>query len=207
MSTNAPIAADRQIGPPAGRTWGLAARLVVSALVLWHLAAILVGPFSLPPTVIDEHLHRTFRPYIGATYLDHGYKFFAPDPGPSHLIRYELEFADDTHRGGVFPSLNDQWPRLFYHRHFMLSEFINLAPPDSNVPPQTEWAQLPLTEGQKQYARSYAEHLLQKHDARRVTLWLREHRIPEPEWVAKGMRLDDPSLYSEKKLGSFVGMP
>ena len=38
-----------------------------------------------------------FRPYLEAAYLDHGYAFFAPDPGPSHLVRYELEFDD----GGV----------------------------------------------------------------------------------------------------------
>ncbi len=193
--------------PPAGKPWSLAAKLAVSALLLWHLAAILVGPFSLPPTLIGDLVHPIFRPYMGATYLDHSYKFFAPDPGPSHLVRYELEFDDDSHRGGVFPNLQDQWPRLFYHRHFMLSEFINLAPPDPNVPPQTEWAKLPLAEGQKQYARSYADHLLAKHNARRVTLWLQEHLIPAPDQVAKGMKLNDPSLYRERKLGSFVRMP
>ena len=123
---------------------GSGVRLLVSALLVWHLAAILVGPFSLPPTVMGDRLHPVFRPYLGATYLDHSYKFFAPDPGPSHLVRYDLEFTDGTHRGSAFPSLTDEWPRLFYHRHFMLSEFINLAPPDPNVPPRTEWTKLPL---------------------------------------------------------------
>ena len=75
------------------------------------------------------------------------------------------------------------------------------------MPPETEWSRLPLSEGQKQYAHSYADHLLHKHGARRVTLWLREHQIPEPEWVAGGMKLADPSLYRERTLGSYVGMP
>ncbi|MES1213297.1 MAG: hypothetical protein ABUL64_01810, partial [Singulisphaera sp.] len=61
--------------------------------------------------------------------------------------------------------------------------------------------------GQQQYARSYADHLLAKHNARRVTLWLQEHLIPTPEQVAGGMKLNDPSLYRERKLGSFTRMP
>ncbi|HVU86867.1 MAG TPA: hypothetical protein VHD36_06075 [Pirellulales bacterium] len=191
----------------AGKPWSLWAKLAVSALLVWHLTAVLVGPFMRPPTVLGEVALPIFGPYLGAAYMGHSYKFFAPDPGPSHLVRYDLEFADDSHRTGVFPNLDEEWPRLFYHRHFMLSEFVNLAPPDPNIPPTTEWAQLPLASGQQQYARSYADHLLAKYDARRVTLWLQEHLIPEPEQVAKGMTLKDPSLYRERKLGSYVRMP
>jgi hypothetical protein len=207
MSTITPTAPERDSVSAQRSPWNWGVRLVVSAVLVWHLVAILVGPFSLPPTLIADRLQPLFRPYLGALYLGHGYKFFAPDPGPSHLIRYELEFTDGTHRGNTFPSLADQWPRLFYHRHFMLSEFINSVPPDPSVPPFTEWTKLPLTTDQQIIARSYADHLLDKNHARRVTLWMREHLIPRPDQVAKGMKLDDVSLYGERKLGSYMGMP
>ncbi|HEY1603011.1 MAG TPA: hypothetical protein VGG64_25630 [Pirellulales bacterium] len=207
MSTITPPADEPATQPTQRSPWGFWARLLVSVVLAWHLTAILVGPFSLPPTLIANRLQPRLRPYLGALYLGHGYKFFAPNPGPSHLIRYELEFTDGTHRGSTFPSLADQWPRLFYHRHFMLSEFINSVPPDPSVPPFTEWTKLPLSTEQQIIARSYADHLLHKHHARRVTLWMREHLIPTPDQVAKGMRLDDVSLYSERKLGSYMGMP
>jgi hypothetical protein len=206
MSSIAP-GNERDGIPTHGRRWAPWVQVIVSLLLVWHLAAVLMGPISFPPTMTSDRLHPIFRPYLAATFLDHGYKFFAPDPGPSHLVRYELEFADGTHRGGVFPNLDDQWPRLFYHRHFMLSEFINIAPPDPNWTPQSDWTRTPLSAGQQQYARSYGEHMLHKYDARRVTLWLREHLIPTPDQVAKGMRLHDPSLYRERKLGSFAEAP
>jgi len=207
MSSIAPAIDERDPSPTHGRRWAPWAQIVVSLLLVWHVAAVLMGPLSFPPTMISDRVHPIFRPYLGATFLDHGYKFFAPDPGPSHLVRYELEFADGSNRGGVFPNLDDEWPRLFYHRHFMLSEFINISPPDPNWTPQTDWTRVPLSAGQQQYARSYGKHMLHKYDARRVTLWLREHQIPTPDQVAKGMRLDDSSLYRERKLGSFVEAP
>jgi hypothetical protein len=214
MSSIAPATDERDRGPTQGRRWAPWAQIVVSLLLVWHVAAVLMGPLSFPPTMISNRVHPIFRPYLGATFLDHGYKFFAPDPGPSHLVRYELEFADGSNRGGVFPNLDDQWPRLFYHRHFMLSEFINtISGPDPNWTPQTDltpppdWTRLPLSEAQRQFARSYGEHILHKYDARRVTLWLREHLMPSPDEFAKGKLLDDPSLYRERKLGSFVDVP
>ncbi|MBI2825722.1 MAG: hypothetical protein HYX69_13640 [Planctomycetia bacterium] len=204
MSTSS---ADRERKTLPGKPWGRAARWAASAVILWHLAAVLVGPLSLPPTMLTDRIGPIFRPYLSATYLNHAYKFFAPDPGPSHLVRYELEMPDGTKTAGVFPSLTDEWPRLFYHRHFMLSEFINIAPPDPSWTPQMDWTRLPFTQGQQQYARSYGDHMLHKYRAKRVNLWLQEHLIPTPDQVAKGMRLDDRTLYRERKLGTFVEMP
>ncbi len=63
-------------------------------------------------------------PYINALDLNHGYRFFAPDPGPSHLIRYHLHWSDGHGRDGVFPNLTEERPRLLYHRYFMLAEHL-----------------------------------------------------------------------------------
>jgi hypothetical protein len=58
------------------------------------------------------------RPYSQWLYMDHGYFFFAPNPGPGHLVQYQVGSETRT-----FPDKAKHWPRLLYHRHFMLSEF------------------------------------------------------------------------------------
>ena len=175
---------------PAWQTWPRWARVVVSLLVLFHLTALVVGPMAVPPSsILMTRAWDVFQPYLEAAYLNHGYHFFAPEPGPSHLVHYELEMPDGSRREGVFPNLDEHWPRLLYHRHFMLSERLAAAPPE------TEWIQ--------RYSESYARHLLVRHGAKRVSLTLRRHLLPYPDQVQDGMKLTDPRLYEERSLGEF----
>lgn len=176
----------------AAQTWSVRVRLFVSLLLAAHLMAVVVAPWSVEPaSLLSSYFWRAFQPYLQAAFLNHGYRFFAPEPGPSHLVRYELEWDDGTRVEGTFPNLEQHRPRLLYHRHFMLSEFLNSAPPDS------EW--------ERSYAQSYAQHLLRMHGADRVTLYLRRHLIASPEDVLRGQRLDDPQLYEERRLGTYSG--
>ncbi|MEZ6073414.1 MAG: hypothetical protein R3C10_24860 [Pirellulales bacterium] len=133
-----------------------------------------------------------FRPYLEGAFLNHGYHFFAPEPGPSHLIRYEARLADGTTITGEFPNKEENWPRLFYHRHFMLSEHLNALGSNEETDDVAQ-----------RFIRSYAHHLMTKYDADEVDLYLRRHLIPLPLRVAEGMKLDDPSLYEEQALGTF----
>jgi hypothetical protein len=168
--------------PPRATRW----QIVASVLILLHVIAVWVGPFSVPPSSpLAQTIAGWFRPYLEAAFLNHGYKFFAPDPGPTHLVRYELELADGTKQGGVFPNLLKQRPRLLYHRHMMLSERLQ-------GPQQAYWI--------GPFTRSYAQHLLEEHQARSVTLYLVTHALPSPAQVQAGMKLDDPSLYREQQL-------
>lgn len=112
-------------------------RVLASLVLGLHLVGVLVGPLSVPPSILADFFRTFYRPYLGALYLDHGYKFFAPNPGPSHLVRYELEMPDGTHQKGTFPDIDSHRPRLLYHRHFMLSEFLN-ALPEVEEPPVLE---------------------------------------------------------------------
>lgn len=92
-----------------------------------HLAAVFAPPLAFQtrgPRGLSPSVATVLNPltaYGQFLYLDRGYAFFAPDPGPSHLMAVEIE-GDRTYR---VPSLDDQWPRLLYHRHFMLAEFLN----------------------------------------------------------------------------------
>ncbi len=71
-------------------------------------------------------------------FLGHGYRFFAPNPGPSHLVRYEVEFADGRTESHRFPDTQEQWPRLLYHRHFMVAEQVNQL---ASIPTDQEFAE------------------------------------------------------------------
>ncbi len=186
---------------PANFAWPRRVRLIVSAALVWHLVGLLVGPISSPPSILGDRLQAIYLPYLQAAYLNHGYKFFGPDPGPSHLVRYAIEMPDGDKIEGTFPDRKVHWPRLFYHRHFMLSEFlVGLAGPWE---PEFDWDRQPLSPPQEAYVESYAHHLLKKYGGRRVTLYLVEHRLPSPQEVIDGMRLDDSRLYRSRKLGSF----
>jgi hypothetical protein len=192
---------DEQNSKPTDSGWSARVRWLVSAALVWHLVGLLVGPISSPPSILGERLQYIYHPYLAAAYLNHGYKFFGPDPGPSHLVRYVVELPDGERIEETFPDRKLHWPRLLYHRYFMLSEFLD----GLNGPwdPRFEWDRQPLLPAQEVYVESYAHHLLNKHGAKRVTLYLVEHRLPSPQEVIDGMRLNDSRLYRSRKLGSF----
>lgn len=200
--SKAPRPSDTESAP---RTWSFAARLAVSVLIALHLVAVLLGPLSVPDSMLAGAIKPLFRPYVRAAYLDHGYKFFAPDPGPSHLVRYDVERPDGEHVRGTFPDLKTERPRLLYHRHFMLSEFLAASAPPADFNPQMQWEQQGLWPSQRAYAQSYAEHLLARYGGKRVTLELVEHALPSPQQVLAGTKLDDARSYRVRPLGSFAG--
>ncbi|HEX4132573.1 MAG TPA: hypothetical protein VHZ24_21250 [Pirellulales bacterium] len=188
-------------------TWSRPVCCLATLAIVWHLAGVLVGPISLPPSILGSAAQRyLFRRYNELMYLDHAYKFFAPDPGPSHLIRYDIEMADGSHTTGVFPNLADEWPRLFYHRYFMLSERLANGPPDADTPMTADWTHRPVTRWEHGLAQSYANHLLAHYHGRSVTLSLVQHMLISPEQVKEGDKLDDPRSYITRPLGTYYSV-
>jgi len=109
-------------------------RIVISLLIVWHFAAIFLAAMAVPgPTSqlvisIAEHPKSPMRCYLDALYLNQGHSFFAPDVGPGHFIRYEL--SDQSNRviaTGTLPDKKEHWPRLWYHRHMMLADQVEMA--------------------------------------------------------------------------------
>jgi hypothetical protein len=203
-------------------------KLAISALLALHVTAVFVGPFAFTcnsgPDVspFAEAVHRCFRPYLNALYLDHGYWFFAPDPGPAHLVDYKVEFDDGRQPiTGRFPDLKSQRPRLLYHRHFMIAESLHNRfvppdpPPEPSPPPLTASADeralyqqariqyirrvTAYNHARAQYAamqRSISEHLKHVHGGQRVTLTRIEHQLLSPDEVQFANRpLDAPETY------------
>jgi hypothetical protein len=213
---------------PAAGSLPLWARLLISGGITLHLTAVFVAPFRFATgafggsSPLAEAIQRPLAPYIDAMYLDHGYFFFAPNPGPNHLVDCRLEFADGRPAEELrFPNLATKRPRLLYHRHFMLSEALNasFAPPEfapePSPPPLTASAeererfQLDVashrqakTDWQRrrrQYEAmrgSIENHLKHETGAERVTLTRIQHRQPLPdEFEVLGRKLNDPESY------------
>jgi hypothetical protein len=144
-----PMQTPRNEGSASPNGCSSSGRLVLLALVTVHMLGVLAEPLRFfSRSVIGEapefSLLASFaKPYSQWLYLDHGYFFFAPNPGPSHLLQCTLisedksgtsEAADVRAKSvegssnsviSVYPDRGQHWPRLLYHRYFMLSEFYN----------------------------------------------------------------------------------
>ncbi|MBL8889307.1 MAG: hypothetical protein JNL67_04970 [Planctomycetaceae bacterium] len=92
----------------------------------YHVLAMFVSPWAVPPT---SQLAISVQSYVAhyqtVLYLNHGYRFFAPDPGPANIVGFSVIKADGSQINGIFPdrnAINRDYPRLNYHRWFMWSE-------------------------------------------------------------------------------------
>jgi hypothetical protein len=205
---------------------------LLSLLLVAHVLAVITPPFGIAcrsgpgpegTSPIANLLTAAFEPYYQALYLDHGYFFFAPTVGPTHLADYEVEFADGRPPvKGRFPDLAAERPRLLYHRHFMMSEALNnmYVPPkpplEPSPPPLTasdddklrfqdvkraylidlaEWnRRRPQYESMRQ---AFEQHLLAAYGGSKVTLTRVEHRQSVPFEVSElHKRLNDPATYT-----------
>lgn len=171
-------------------SWPRWLRGVVSLGIVVYLLAVILPPLAGPPpaSALANRLIQPFRPLIGGLYLGHGYRFFAPDPGPGHSIRWTATLADGTSRSGTIPDSASDWPRLLYHRRFMLPEKLAGLVPLPDAPAELrdeakrEWQPL---------VKDIAAHLLRREQAAKVALVLVEHYLPTPEEVMEGRGGDD----------------
>jgi len=168
--------------PPATTGGPALLRSLGSVAILVYLAGVIIAPLSGPPpaTELSQAMLQPFRPLLGAVYLGHGYRFFAPNPGPGHSIRWTMTMPDGSTREGTIPDAENDWPRLLYHRRFMVAEKIAAEVPPVDVPAEIRaearpyW--LPLVQG-------VADNLLRAEGGSRVRLELVEHFLPGPQDV------------------------
>jgi hypothetical protein len=192
----------RQVGMTRG--W----KLCASGMIALHLLAVLIGPFSfftrssrgISPSAAP--IRAVLSPYIEFAYLNHGYFFFAPNPGPSHLLECKLTAQDGEASRLRLPDRSVQWPRLLYHRHFMLAEFLHAH----HVPPLPE-TQGELPPGQSEWAAermrfvsirdSMIKHLKIRYQVSAAEILRLEHRLPSDiEVFRERIPLSDERLYT-----------
>ncbi len=187
-----PTSSQRESGSSSRRGGGRPAawvRVLVSLVLVWHLTAVALAPMSLPPSsefVVDIAQQPPMQWYLDLLYLNHGYHFFAPDPGDGRLIR----FAVFDERGGLieqgeFPNTKEYWPRLYYHRYFMLADQVGI--PSSDEEYSKQW--------QRRYLEAYARQLLREHEGQSVRVqWIVHYQLP-PDLAKQEVKITDPKSY------------
>jgi hypothetical protein len=83
---------------PESPTISRNARWLLSIFAVLHIAAVFAEPFRFfsaspvkPASEEAGWLRSTLGRYVDFMYLSHGYAFFAPNPGPSHLLECEIK--------------------------------------------------------------------------------------------------------------------
>lgn len=207
--------------------WSAPVRRVVSVVLAFHVAAVFIAPWSNPPPAsqLSMTVAGAIRPYLDALNINNGYRFFAPDPGPSHIVRYRLYLRDGSIEQGQFPNLEEQWPRLLYHRHLMLAERVNGFLRDPPFLPKQTPGYSEMTPRQQErlikdfqaQGRAYnesrgplkalvepiAQRLMLDHDAEAIDLWSVQHDLATPPEAISGPPLNDQSYYVERFVGTF----
>src|SRR4051812_1190701 len=147
-------AAPRRPGRPATFV-----RIALTLWILWHFTGVFLAALSIGITSdlvlhVSQNAHGPMQWYLDALYMNQGHSFFAPDVGPGHLIKYEL-FDQTNHliEQGEFPSRKEHWPRLLYHRYFMLADQSELAFDEKG---NDRWQRL--------FLEAYGRQLLRAHD-------------------------------------------
>lgn len=170
--------------PQSESTWVKKASFVLLNIVLvYHLLAIVVAPASVPPSSeAVRSLWGGFRHYLEATHFNHGYHYFSPAPGNSTLVQYVAKFPDGHSELGQIPDRDSQQPRLFYHRYFMLTEFLASLPPES-------------AELRDSIAESYGFKIAEELGASELELRLVTHNLIPHERVLAGGKIDDVETY------------
>ena len=170
--------------------WPIAARLFGSTLISIYLTAVVLPPLAGPPPASELAIEmlQPFRPLIGGLALSHGYRFFAPNPGPGHSIRWSMVDTEGNQQTGMIPDATSDRPRLLYHRRFMIPEKLAAFVPFPDAPAELQreaardWQ--PLVE-------DIATRLLTEHQGKEVRLELIEHYLPDTFEVQEGRGGED----------------
>lgn len=84
--------------PPRGR------KVILSIAFVLHFAAIATAVVVIPPRdgqapwLAQQIWMRLARPYLLFANLNNGYHFYAPDPGPTALLWFRVQYADGASR-------------------------------------------------------------------------------------------------------------
>ncbi len=153
----------------------------VNLAVVLHFSAILAAAGSVGPTPdYVRAIWEFFHPYLQLLSLNQGYNFFAPEPGPTNILDFEVTRGDGTVVRSRLPD-HTKYPRLLYQRHLLLTEHIGIAPIDDP----------------RAYYRSYARHVCKKYGGSKVRVIRLFHYPLTMEMVKSGGRLDDPLSFEE----------
>lgn len=156
-----------------GRGWPSGAKLLASVALLGHMVAILAAAWAAPPSSeLQGAVADLFARYYDLIDQGYGYRYYAPEPPPTAVVKALLRFADG--RGERVIRLPDraQRPRLRYQRHLALAHHLF---EDFSAAKNSPGGAMP-----SRWAASYARHLCRTNPGcTGVTLTLEMHLIPD----------------------------
>jgi hypothetical protein len=182
-------------------------RRLVSAVLLFHLAAIVVGAFSQPPaSLLERSLAEWFGPYFQVIDQGYAYRYYAPEPGPTPVTTATIRYGDGRADETIRLPRKETFPWLLRQRQLALANHLST---------DFEAAKNEAGDGsQSRWARSYARHLAATHPgAVAVALRLQLHLIPDVQRVrellaapaSKGVDLDAEEFYTTpERIGEYT---
>lgn len=184
--------------------WPAWARRVASAALVFHMAAVLAGALAAAPSSpLERAAADLFAPYHQAVDQGYGYRYYAPEPGPTPVVTATVRYDDGRPEETVRLPLRGLWPRLRYQRQLALA---------NHLVNDFEAARRATGDGGRSaYARSYARHLARSRPGcATVTLYSQLHLIPDPRQVraasteGRPVDLDAEEFYTApERIGEF----
>ncbi len=176
--TSSDAGRSRQDRVPGWPRW---ARVVVSLIVAYHLAAIVAGAVGVPPSSeLERAIADGFRSYFDVMDLGYSYRFYA-EPPPTPVVTATLQFGDGRPEEVVrLPGREVGGPRMRHQRQLGLANalFNDVQEARRRV----------RDASQSRLARAYARHLCRtRPGCRLVTIHLQQHLLPDIREVRRAL--------------------
>lgn len=189
MGVAEPPASERRSRSDAGPGWPRWARRIATAVLVFHLAALVAGALGVPPSSeLERAIADRFSPYFDLMDLGYSYRFYV-EPPPTPAVTATIEYADGRPEETVrLPGRDVPGPRMRHQRQLALANALDL---------QVQEARRRREDlAHDRLARSYARHLCKTHPGcRSVTLRLERHLIPDPAQVRQALEAPGGSRF------------
>jgi hypothetical protein len=184
--------------------WSPLARRVVTIALVLHFAAILAGALAASPaSELERTAAELFAGYHQLIDQGYGYRYYAPEPGPTPVVTATIRFTDGRPEETIRLPQRGLLPRLRYQRQLALA---------NHLVTDFEEARRGTGDGARSaFARSYARHLSRAQPGcAAVTLYAQAHLIPDPRQVGDTLRggenvdIDAEAFYTvPERIGEF----
>lgn len=219
MSSNTAIPVPPPSKAPALVKW------IVSLVLLFHFTAIISHVLSGGGPFVMRQLSTLFRPYLKTMWLDNAYRFYAPDPGPTDVLWFHLNYADGSTRWTQVPRREDFYFRMPFQRHMSIALLASMMVEQEPVPARdnneslarilasnTPIMRTVLTPVGEIFYRSYARHIARtdkQHPRTHAELasmdcYLVKYNIRSPFEMRMKLDMYDPRMLRILQVATFT---
>jgi hypothetical protein len=211
LSSQKSVQGDRETedGIPAGRAdrpWPVAWRRLVSAVLIFHLVAILAGALSAHPSSgLERSIADKFAAYFQLIDQGYAYRYYAPEPPPTPVATATVHYADGRPDRTIRLPRKETFPWLLRQRQLALANHLysdfQAAKFEGGDASKSRWG------------RSYARHLAKTYPgSSEIELHAQLHLIPDVQRVremlaspsSRGVDLDAEEFYTTpERIGAY----